>query len=276
MELDHNQLKFFADYIKKELGIIYTAENYFQLEKRLFDISKQLGIADIKSMYTKAQGGISGHFKQLLLDLATNNETSFFRDPKIFKAIENYIIPQICEKFPRLPLIRIWCAASSFGQEPYSLAILLHEMTLKNPKLPRFEIIATDISQAALIRARQGRYTQLEVQRGLPAQMLVKYFSKSQDDMWTLNSDIKITVQFKAQNLLEPLFHMGSCELVLCRNVLIYQSEAKKKEIVEEISKRIPVNGFLVLGAAESLLGVSDKFEQTLKEGAIFFQRKAT
>lgn len=275
MALNSQQLKFFADFIQKELGIVYSHENYFQLEKRILEISKQLQLPSEEALYDKAQSGISGHFRQLLLDVATNNETSFFRDPKIFRAIENHVIPDIVQKFPKLSVIRIWCAASSFGQEPYSLAMLLAEMKVKNPRLPRFEIVATDISQAALNRAKEGKYSQLEVQRGLPAALLAKYFTKSKDDMWTVKPEIRISVQFKTQNLLDPLNGLGQFEIVLCRNVLIYQTESKKKEIIGEVTKRISGQGALILGAAESLLGLSDKFDQVLKEGAVFFSRKA-
>lgn len=274
MSINLTQLKFFADFIQKEVGIVYSNENYFQLEKRLAEISKSLGLANEEQLYKQAQSGISGFLKQMLLDMATNNETSFFRDPKVFAVIEKYIIPEIRMRNPGLNLIRIWSAASSFGQEPYSLAILLNEMALKDPKMPRFEIIATDVSENALTRAKQGQFSQLEVQRGLAAPLLVKYFSKSQDDYWTLRPEIRVCVQFKKQNLLDPLAALGNFDLILCRNVLIYQKEDKKKEIVEQLTQRLTPHGLLLLGSAESLLGVSDKFSQMFKDGAVYFQKK--
>lgn len=274
MSLSTAQLKLFADFIQKELGIVYSSENYFQLEKRLVEISRQLNMSSVEDVFTKAQNGISGFFKQMLLDVTTNNETSFFRDPKAFKVIENHVIPGVRNAFPHLKVIRIWSAASSFGQEPYSLAMMLHEMSQRDPKLPRFEIVATDISQAALTRAREGKFTQLEVQRGLPAQMLVKHFSKSSDNHWLLKPEIRVAVQFRVQNLLESFGALGDFEVVLCRNVLIYQTDSKKKEIVDNIARRIQPGGFLLLGAAESLLGVSNQFDQVCRDGAVYFQRK--
>lgn len=274
MALSVSQLKFFADYIQGELGIVYSSDNFFQLEKRLVEISRNLGLPNEEAFFETAQKGISGATKQLLLDVATNNETSFFRDPKAFKAIENHVVPAIRAANPRLSVIRVWCAASSFGQEPYSLAMMFAEMAAKDPLMPRFEIVATDISEAALGRAKEGRYSQLEVQRGLPAPLLIKHFTKTGDDFWVIKPEMRISVQFKKQNLLDPLIVLGDFDLVLCRNVLIYQKEAKKKEIVEQISRRISRGGFLLMGAAESLLGVSEKFEQLVKDGAVFFRKK--
>lgn len=274
MALNTAQLQFFAQFVQKELGIIYGPENYFQLEKRLLDIVKQMGFANDEELVRKAEAGITGHFRQLLLDVATNNETSFFRDPKMYKALENYVFPALRETFSTSFLLRMWCAASSFGQEPYSLAILLSEIALKDPSFPRFDLMATDISQAALTRAKEGRYTQLEVQRGLPALLLAKYFTKSDEDIWTLKAEIRANVRFKTQNLLESFDALGTFELIFCRNVLIYQTEEKKREIVERIAGRLSPGGFLILGAAESLHGISDRFDQSVVDGTILFRRR--
>jgi chemotaxis protein methyltransferase CheR len=192
MTLNESQLKYFADYIEKELGIVYTNSNYFQLDQRLEKIAHFLGLKDQEAVHEKAiKEGIHGDFKQFLLDTATNNETSFFRDPKVFTAIENVILPSFQEQMPSNFIFRIWCAAASFGQEPYSLAILVYEFLEKNPGHPKIEIIATDIAQTALNRCTEARYSQLEVQRGLGSSRLVKYFTKVGDDQWELNGKIK-------------------------------------------------------------------------------------
>jgi chemotaxis protein methyltransferase CheR len=274
MGLSASQLKAFADFIQKELGIVYSNENFFQLEKRLTEVSRGLGLSGEEALYEQLQQGISGTARQLLLDVATNNETSFFRDPKAFQAIEKQLLPAIRAANPGLSVIRIWSAASSFGQEPYSLAILFAEMQLRDPTMPRVEIVATDISEAALARARAGRYSQLEVQRGLGAPQLIRYFTKGADDFWTLKPEIRIAVQFKKQNLLDPFAPLGNFELILCRNVLIYQKDAMKAQIVDQLSRRLTPGGFLLLGAAESLLGVSDRFHQICREGAVYFEKK--
>lgn len=273
MSLSSSQLKFFADYIQKELGIVYSSQNFFQLEKRMIEIAKSLSLPSEDVLYQNAQKGIAGLMKQLILDTATNNETLFFRDPKAFQAIENHIIPGIRSTNPDLKVIRIWCAASSFGQEPYSLAMMIKEMSLKDSRMPRVEIVATDISEKALTRAKSGMYSQLEVQRGLPAPLLVKYFTKSDDDYWTIKSDVRISVQFKKQNLVEPFSSLGDFDFILCRNVLIYQSDEMKKTIVDQMAQRLTKGGYFLMGAAESLFGVSDRFEQLCKDGAVFFKK---
>lgn len=274
MTLNPSQLKFFADYIQKELGIVYAESNYFQLEKRLAEVSKALGLSSSDALFLKAQSGIVGQMKQVLLDISTNNETSFYRDPKVFDAIIKQIIPELIKTIPANQKMRIWCAASSFGQEPYSLAMMLQDYSMSSIHMPKFEIVATDISDQALSRAKSGIYSNLEVNRGLSSTLLSKYFVKLKDDQWQIKTEIRNLVQYRKQNLMESLILLGSFDLVLCRNVLIYQTDQKKKEIVEEISKRINSKGFFMLGAAESLMGVSDRFDQIYKDGAVYYRIK--
>lgn len=274
MALNEQQLKFFADYILKNLGIVYQSTNYFQLEKRLDDVAKIMHMTNSEELYSKCQIGISGHLKQVLLDIATNNETSFFRDPTVYRAIEEKIIPTIMAMNPQKTSINIWCAASSFGQEPYSLSILASECQQKVPTLPSVSIYASDISENALNRAKAGRYSQLEIQRGLSAQRLIKNFKKDPEDFWIVNSEISKRVRFAKQNLLEPFTNTGPFDLVSCRYVLIYQTEAMKKDIIARITKLIAPGGFLILGGTESMLGLSNEFNQINYEGAIVYQKK--
>ena len=213
---------------------------------------------------------ISGQLKQCLLDRATNNETSFFRDPKVFAAITKHILPNLATGRSALPL-RIWSAASSFGQEPYTLAMTCRELQATLPTL-KAEIVATDISERALKRAAAGLYSQLEVQRGLPAKYMVKYFDKTADDHWQIKSTLRDLVRFQPQNLLHPLDRLGVFDLILCRNVLIYQSVENKKEILTRLARCLAPQGYLILGAGESLLGLTDKFRQSQFESVYFYQ----
>ena len=240
MALNDQKLKFFSDYILKELGIVYSPEVYFQLEQRLEKVAQFLGIPGAEEVYQKAMSdGISGDFKQYLLDIATNNETSFFRDPKVFQAIETQILPAFRKDYPQNFIYRIWCSAASFGQEPYSVAMLVHEFLMKNPGHPRIEIVATDIADHALKRCREGRYSQLEIQRGLTPARIQQYFEpdRENDGYWLLKSEIKRIVEFRKLNLLDPFQGMGTFNLVLCRYVLIYQGAEKKKLIVQSMVK---------------------------------------
>ena len=270
-----SQMKLFSDFILKETGIVYSAANSYQLENRLEQTTKALNLKSLDALYEIASRGIVGHLRQVLLDLATNHETSFFRDPKIFQTIGNTVVPELRASHPHLRLIRIWSAASSFGQEPYSLAMQLNELRESDPSCPRAEIVATDIAEKALGRAKEARYSQLEVQRGLPSPLLVKYFTKSDDDFWTLGPELRTTTQFRRQNLLESLVPLGTFELVLCRNVLIYQNEEKKKDILSRIADRLIPHGYLVMGASESLIGLSEQFTQRFENGTVFYQKKA-
>lgn len=274
MATDKSTLKFFADYIQKELGIIYSEQNYFQLEKRLLEIAKNLNFKDLNELLKEAQGGIRGSLKQLLLDTATNNETSFFRDPKLFTAFENHIIPEVLKNRSDHFPISIWCAASSFGQEPYTLAIILDRMKSQKSDFPMFKIDATDVSERALERASQGKFSQLEVQRGLPATLLVKYFTKIEDDFWQLKPEVRKNVSFSKLNLLDSFSKMGKKDVIFCRNVLIYQKDEQKKEIISRFCDCLKPKGIFVLGASESLIGLSDRFNQVLKDGAVYYQLK--
>lgn len=273
MGLSQEKLKFFADYIEKQLGIIYSDTNYFQLEHRLSDITIQLGLKDTDELWQKAKLSIDGQFKALLLDLATNNETSFFRDSHIFHGIEHCLIPELKKKNSFMPSIRFWSAAASTGQEAYSIAMIMDQLKKANPEMPDYSILLTDYSDRVLNRAKNGRYTQLEVQRGLPAKNLITYFTKAEDNTWTINNSIKSHLTFQQLNLLDNWNYNDQFHVVFCRNVLIYQSVENKKQVVEKIHKSLTPGGFLVMGAAESLLGISNDFEQVQYQNAVYYRK---
>ena len=283
MALNNDQMKFFADFVEEKLGIIYVKDNYYQLEKRLVDIATQLNLASSDELWQKAQGGIFGQMKMLLLDLATNNETSFFRDPGLFKTIEDKILtePRFSGDNPQ-PL-RIWCCATSTGQEVYTMAIILNAWQRHNPKRT-CSFLATDYSQRVLAQAEAGRYSQLEVQRGLPATMLVRFFhnessgeaSASHSPAWMVNDALKKNITFRQQNLLENFGYVGPFDIVMCRNVLIYQNVENKRKIIAELAKKISPDGYFIMGAAESLTGLSDEFELREFDRSVVYQKKAS
>jgi chemotaxis protein methyltransferase CheR len=268
-------LNFFAKYIESQLGIVYADHNYFQLQNRLEEISKLLSVESVEKLHSKAKIEISGQFKQLLLDLATNNETSFFRDPKVFRAIESVVLPTFLQSSPVGSEFRIWSAASSTGQEALSLSMLLQEWNLKNAKRVQFSILGTDISERILHRAKEANYSQLEIQRGLPTALMLKYFTKNDQERWSASPELTKHIQFKKQNLLEPFLFPKKFDLILCRNVLIYQSVQSKKEILNRLTEMLLPGGFLILGSGESLLGLSTNYQQTASEGAVVYQKRA-
>lgn len=276
MALTDLQLKPFAEFIKRELGIVYEKQNYFQLEQRLEKIAQIMGMPggapELCSEQSKS--GIFGPLKALLLDIATNNETQFFRDPKVYKAIAEKVLPRLREDFPNTPVFKIWSTASSFGQEPYSLAILIDEFLAAKPGHPNFEILATDISDTALKRASEGVYSQLEIQRGMSAPRLIKYFDKRDESAWSLKPHIRGRVKFAKFNLLDPVPAGREAHLILCRYVLIYQEQNKKIEIMNRLVRAMPTGGYFILGASESGLGLCDALEQVAVDGCILYRKK--
>lgn len=280
MALTNDQLKFFADFIQSKLGIIYSPDNYYQLEKRLTEIAMLLSFANVEELYQKAQSGIVGQMKMLLLDLATNNETSFFRDAGLFKAIEDKVLTESRWSGDNPAPLRLWSAATSTGQEVYSMSILLNAWQRHNPKR-NFTFLATDYSLRVLKQAEGGIYSQLEVQRGLPATSLVRYFHNpnkgeaigSHSPVWVVNPELKKNITFKQLNLLDDWGNIGPFDIVLCRNVLIYQNVENKRRIIAEIHRRLAPGGYLILGAAESLMGLSDSFQQVQLDKAVVYRR---
>lgn len=269
-------LSFFSKYIENELGIVYAEHNLFQLQNRLEEIAKLLNKPNPQALYDEGLKGISGQFKQLLLDLSTNNETSFFRDGKVFAAIEQTVLKPIIDNAQKIDCLRIWSAASSTGQEPLTVAMLIQEYSEKTGVNIPFSITGSDISERVLEKAKAATYGQLEIQRGLPVKLLVKYFNKDERDNWKAKDIILNKISYLKQNLKSPLNFPQNFNLILCRNVLIYQSVEGKTDIIKRMTKLLVPGGILVLGAGESLFGLSNDFNQEFIEGTVVYRLKET
>lgn len=267
-------LKFFADYIESQLGIIYTETNYFQLDHRLRDISHQLGLKDVGELYAKAKRSIDGSFKNLLLDMSTNNETSFYRDAHVFKALGKFIVPDLMQKFNQPRHLNVWSAAASSGQEPYTIAMEFESLHRLNPSFPDYSLLATDISETILRRAKDGIYSQLEVQRGLPAKSLIENFDQVNGNQWQVKESLKKHISFKKLNLLDNWGVLGPFEIIYCRNVLIYQNVLNKKRVIQQILSVLRPGGYLILGAAESMFGITEAFEQVTDDKTIVYKKR--
>ncbi|MEE8393411.1 MAG: protein-glutamate O-methyltransferase CheR, partial [Rhodospirillales bacterium] len=194
-----------------------------------------------------------------VIEAMTTNETFFFRDTWPFDTLRDTVLPRLMANRTRTKPIRIWCAAASTGQEPYTIAMILNEDKHQRNGW-RFEITATDISSESLNRAREGRYTQFEVQRGLPLPLLVKYFKKT-GDFWFIDPSIKAMVQFREFNLLDDFKPLGLFDIVFCRNVLIYFDTPTKADILARIRSRMMNDGALFLGGSETVIGITESFE---------------
>ncbi len=251
--------------LKDRSGLDLSADKQYLIESRLLPLSRKAGMSGISELVQKMKGG-SASITTQVVEAMTTNETFFFRDKVPFDHFRDSIMPEILQARASRKSIRIWCAAGSTGQEPYSLAMCLKEMgaALAGWRVEiiawRVEIIATDLSQEVLEKSRAGIYSQFEVQRGLPIQMLVKYF-KQTGEFWQINPDIRAMVQHRQLNLLQDFSQLGVFDVIFCRNVLIYFDQDTKINIFNRLAKATESDGFLVLGAAETVVGLTDVFK---------------
>ncbi len=262
MAFSSDDFKLYQILLFKESGLSIKEDKAYLLESRMNSLIKKLDIPDTATLTAKVKAG-DVTVKKEVVEAMTTNETFFFRDMHPFDKFRDVVLPKIFENKPVGSTIRIWCAACSSGQEPYSLAIILKENAAKFAGY-NFEIIATDLSDDILDTAKAAKYSQFEVQRGMPITLLVKYFKQEGTD-WLLNDDIKSMVKFEKFNLLDPMTKYGTLDIVFCRNVLIYFAAETKSMVLSELYQRIAKHGFLFLGGAETVVGVTDKFK--LMEG---------
>jgi chemotaxis protein methyltransferase CheR len=244
----------------KESGLVITPEKSYLLESRLSPVARKWDCNGLEPLTEKLRAlGCDPALKKDVIEAMTTNETSFFRDNKPFDNFKNVALPHIVKSKPMGSPLKIWCAACSSGQEPYSLAMILKEHEGKLNNL-RPEIYATDLSEEILEKARVGKYSQFEVQRGMPINLLVKYF-KQDGETWTINDNIKNMVKFETNNMLKPFIMPGKFDIILCRNVLIYFDQETKSNVLDRLSDKIENHGFLMLGGAETVLGLTDRFK---------------
>ncbi len=248
----------YKDLLYEKSGLDITPDKSYLLDSRLTPIAKKWGYPSLDAMSVNLRALPDPALVTEIVDAMTTNETSFYRDIRPFENFENVVLPYLIENAKRGKTLRIWCAACSSGQEPYSIAMILKEKQAQL-KGVRIEIIATDISDRVLATAKQGLYSQFEVQRGLPVTKLVSFF-KQVEEKWQISDEIKSMITFKNFNLLDPMTSLGQFDVVFCRNVLIYFDIPTKAKVLEGISRQMARDGYLFLGGAETVLGVTDKF----------------
>jgi chemotaxis protein methyltransferase CheR len=262
---------FLAKLLKERSGLIITPDKAYLLESRLMPLAPTRNMKGIEDIVAKMRG----HDEALARDVTeamTTNESFFFRDTKRFDQFRDTILPQVMAARMAKKSIRIWSAACSSGQEAYSLSMILKEQAHKLNGW-HVEIVGTDISVEMLEKAKAGLYSQFEVQRGLPIQMLVKYFKKK-DESWQIDASLRGMVQFREWNLLKDLRGLGQFDIVFCRNVLIYFDQPTKSGVLENIAKLMPDDGFLYLGGAETVLGISERFKPMAGQRGIYCLNK--
>ncbi len=254
-----SEYDFLKKFLKTRSGLVLSDEKQYLVESRLMPVARRHDLKGLSELIQTLNKPGSTSLQNDVVEAMTTNESFFFRDKTPFENFRNVMLPHLLEARKSRRSARIWCAAASTGQEPYSLSMYLKEDKAKVGGF-RFEIIGTDISSEVLEKARTGIYSQFEVQRGLPIQMLLKYFSQ-QGELWQVAPEIRAMVQWRKLNLLENFSHLGEFDIVFCRNVLIYFDQQTKIDVLNRIYRQLPEDGFLVLGAAETVVGLTDGFE---------------
>ncbi|CCQ74056.1 Chemotaxis protein methyltransferase [Magnetospira sp. QH-2] len=253
-----DDFQFIADLLKKQSGLVLNPDKGYLLESRLMPVARERGMKDLDALVAQMRRRDTALIKEVI-EAMTTNESFFFRDIKPFDMFRDVTLPALLESRASRKSLRIWCAAASSGQEPYSLAMILKEQAAKLAGW-KVDIVGTDISTQMLTKAKAGKYSQFEVQRGLPIQMLVKYFKK-EDENWFISPELRKMVQFREFNLLDDLRVLGSFDVVFCRNVLIYFDQPTKTQVLDGLAGVLPEDGSLYLGGAETVLGLTDRFE---------------
>ncbi|RAI58598.1 CheR family methyltransferase [Roseicella frigidaeris] len=247
---------FIAALVKSRSGLVLAAEQGYMLETRLGPILKREGLADFEALAERLQGPGGHRLAEAVTEALTTNESSFFRDGRPFEHLRRLLPGLAAARGAGMPL-RLWSAACSTGQEAYSIAMILAELA---PQLGgcRADILGTDISQAVVTRARQGRFSQFEVQRGLPARLLVRHF-RQEEGRWQVAPDLREMIRFERWNLLADLRPLGRFDVIFCRNVLIYFDAPTKARVLEAMAAQLAPDGVLYLGGAETVLGLTDR-----------------
>lgn len=252
------QFEYLRAFLKKQSGLMLGEDKRYLLDSRLGPVARDFGHANLSEMVEALRRPGSAKLAERITEAMTINESFFFRDTKPFEQFRDIMLPQLLKARAPQRRLRIWSAAASTGQEAYSLAIDLKE---RQTSLAGWsvEIVGTDISNEALDRARNGVYTQFEVQRGMPTGLLMKYFQQQGSD-WKLNGDIRSMVSFRQFNLLGDYRALGQFDIVFCRNVLIYFDRDTKSDILARLAQQMASDAYLVLGAAETIVGLSSAF----------------
>jgi chemotaxis protein methyltransferase CheR len=253
-----DEFNYVSTLLKGRSGLVLSTDKAYLLESRLMPVARSNDFQSVEELINKMRMTKDEKLIVSVTEAMTTNESFFFRDQKPFDLFRDELLPEMMEKRAGQKRIKIWSAAASSGQECYTLSILIKEAGAKLAGW-NTSIIGTDISHDILDKARNGIYSQFEVQRGMPIQLLVKYFDKL-DDQWQIKKEIRDSVTFKYYNLLDSLRSLGSFDIVFCRNVLIYFDPETKTKVLKEIASIMPPDGLLILGGAETVLGISDLF----------------
>ena len=250
--------KFLLEHVYSHAGIVLEGDKHYLFECRLAPIVRQLGLKSIDELCSLIQSSRQSEVSHQVVEAMTTNETYFFRDPSHYDAIRTILLPRLIIERRETKTLRFWSAASSTGQEAYSLAMLLIQEGLSHWNI---QILGTDFSSQALERARSGKYQQIEVNRGLPAALLIKHFRRS-GTVWQLDDQVRRMVDFQTIDLRKSMRALGPFDLVFCRNVMIYFDAETKTNILKELHGTLFRGGWLLLGGIETAFGIDEYFER--------------
>ena len=269
MPLERKEFEYIRNFLQKRSAIVLDEEKQYLVESRLMPLARREGYAGISELVTKMQTSAVNGLHQKVVEAMTTHETSFYRDARPFDALRHAVLPELIKAQAATRKLRIWCAACSSGQEPYSVAMLIREHF---PQLQTWDvsILATDLSIQILDKAREAVFSQLDVNRGLPAPHIVKYFER-QGMNWKLKDDICKLVDFRPMNLIEPWPIMAPFDVVMLRNVLIYFDVDTKKSILKNVRRLLRPSSYFFLGGAESTRNLDDNFARVeLEQSSVY------
>ena len=286
MELTSQDFANLSKFVYKKCGIVVKKEKTYLIQQRLSPIVIAEGCKSFDEFYLKISKGCNNNLHDQIIVAITTNETSFFRDNHPFETFKKDVLPQIekviLERKSKVPQrkgakIRLWCAASSTGQEPYCIAMIIYEyvqmVKSKGITIEDFEILATDISSKVLGQAIAGEFNEYEVLRGLPAAYKNRYFAKGSDGLWVIDEKIRDLVEFRRLNLMERFTMLGGFDIIFCRNVLIYFDDDAKRKILDQFFSMLSDDGYLFLGATESVYGLTDMFKSVRTNSTILYKK---
>jgi len=273
-----DEVKIFSQYIYSISGISLDDKKTYLIETRLKDLLEVENCNSYSELYYKAKADLRKTIERKIIDAVTTNETLFFRDNSPFEMFRHKLMPELIDRrngraSGSIPImIRIWSAACSTGQELYSLAIILKEL-LPNINKYNIKLIGTDISDEAIAKASYGHYNKFEIERGLDKDKMQRYFMQN-NNSWKIRDDIRAMVVFQKINLMNPFLGLGKFDIIFCRNVAIYFNNEDKKKLFEKIAGVMEPDGYLVIGATESLTGISQRFEPQRHLRSVFYKLK--
>jgi chemotaxis protein methyltransferase CheR len=266
MKIADADFEFIRKLVREQSGIIVSEDKRYLVETRLAPLAERQGFSEFAPLVAQLRSQAGGQLHRQVVEMMTTNETYFFRDVLPFDALHQVILPTLAQSREKARQLTIWSAACSTGQEPYSIAMLVREHFARLASW-KVRIIASDLSNAVLDRARAGRYNQYEISRGLPADLQERYFTRVDPD-WQIKDELRRMVEFVQLNLLHDWPALPTLDVVFLRNVLIYFDVESKKRILAKVRKHLQPDGYLFLGGAETTMNLDDHFERLLIDRA--------